>query len=165
MNSGAYALNPEIQVIAPWREWDLNSRSALMEFCQTHQIPVEGVRADDAEPPYSMDANLLHISYEGGELEDPDFSPNECMWLRTCSVEDAPDEPSEITLAFEKGDPVAVDSSAMSGAELLAKLNGLAGGAWHWSSGPGGKSLRRHEVPRLLRDPGRHCFVESAPCH
>ncbi len=147
---GAYALNPEIEVIAPWREWDLNSRSALMEFCEQHQIPVEGARADAAEPPYSMDANLLHISYEGGELEDPDFTPNESMWLRTASVEDAPDTPEEITLVFENGDPVAIDATPMSPAELLTALNEVAG---------------RHAIGRLDLVENRYVGMKSRGCY
>ena len=85
---GAYALNPDIQVIAPWREWDLNSREALMAFCERHQIPVDYQRGEKS--PYSMDANLLHISYEGGGLEDPWNAPDETMWRWTVAPEDAP---------------------------------------------------------------------------
>lgn len=147
---GAYALNPEIRVIAPWREWELGSRRALMAFCQTHQIPVEGARADDEEPPYSMDANLLHISYEGGELEDPDFSPNESMWLRSRSIEDAPDAPCEVTIRFEKGDPVAVNGVSRSPAELLTELNELAG---------------RHGIGRLDLVENRYVGMKSRGCY
>ena len=147
---GAYALNPEIQVIAPWREWDLNSRRALMEFCEKHQIPVEGARAGEAEPPYSMDANLLHISYEGGELEDPDFTPNESMWQRTASVEEAPNIPEEITLVFEHGDPVAIDSTSMSPAQLLTALNEMAG---------------RHGIGRLDLVENRYVGMKSRGCY
>ena len=147
---GAYALNPEIQVIAPWREWDLNSRRALMEFCEKHQIPVEGARAGEAEPPYSMDANLLHISYEGGELEDPDFTPNESMWQRTASVEDTPDSPEEIALVFEHGDPVAINSTPMSPAQLLTSLNEMAG---------------RHGVGRLDLVENRYVGMKSRGCY
>ncbi len=147
---GAYALNPEIQVIAPWREWDLNSRTALMEFCEKHQIPVEGARAGEDEPPYSMDANLLHISYEGGELEDPDFTPNESMWQRTASVEEAPDFPEEITLVFEHGDPVAIDETSMSPAQLLTALNEVAG---------------RHGIGRLDLVENRYVGMKSRGCY
>ena len=147
---GAYALNPEIEVIAPWREWDLGSRSALMDFCETHQIPVEGARARGAEPPYSMDANLLHISYEGGELEDPDFSPNESMWLRTASIEAAPDAPEEITLSFEHGDPVAINRAPMSPAALLTALNELAG---------------RHGIGRQDLVENRYVGMKSRGCY
>ena len=101
---GAYALAPEISVIAPWREWDLNSREALMDFCEKHQIPVDYQRGKKS--PYSMDANLLHISYEGDNLEDPWEEASEDMWRWTVSPEDAPDQPEEVTIEFEHGDAV-----------------------------------------------------------
>lgn len=122
---GAYALNPEIQVIAPWRDWELNSRVALMEFCERHQISVDNKRGE--ESPYSMDANLLHISYEGGVLEDPSKAPEEDMWLWTVSPELAPEKPLVIELEYKNGDPVALDGNAMSSAALLRSLN-LCGG-------------------------------------
>ncbi|MCY4322250.1 MAG: argininosuccinate synthase [Gammaproteobacteria bacterium] len=147
---GAYALNPSIQVIAPWREWDLHSRSALMTFCEAHQIPVEGARRDGTEAPYSMDANLLHISYEGGELEDPDFSPREAMWLRTASIEAAPDTADEITLRFERGDPVAIDGEPLSPAALLTQLNALAG---------------RHGIGRQDLVENRYVGMKSRGCY
>ncbi len=122
---GAYALNPDIEVIAPWRDWDLNSREALMDFCEKHQIPVDYQRGDKS--PYSMDANLLHISYEGGGLEDPDVSPDEEMWRWTVAPEAAPETGIEIALTFERGDPVALDGVAMAGDALLKRLNELGG--------------------------------------
>ena len=122
---GAYALNPDIKVIAPWREWDLNSREALLDYCRQHKIPVDFERQD--ESPYSMDANLLHISYEGGGLEDPWTGPDEAMWRWTVAPESAPDEPQVIEVEFRSGDPVALDGEPMSPAALLARLNVLGG--------------------------------------
>ena len=122
---GAYALNPDIKVIAPWREWDLNSREALLDYCRQHKIPVDFERQD--ESPYSMDANLLHISYEGGGLEDPWTGPDEAMWRWTVAPESAPDEPQVIEIEFRSGDPVALDGEPMSPAALLARLNVLGG--------------------------------------
>ncbi|MCG6870904.1 MAG: argininosuccinate synthase [Gammaproteobacteria bacterium] len=122
---GAYALNPGIRVIAPWREWDLTSRKRLLDYAEQHGIPVEHKRKGGS--PYSMDANLLHISYEGGELEDPWQAPDEAMWQRSVSPDKAPDEAAEITLRFAKGDPVAIDGQEMSPAALLARLNTLGG--------------------------------------
>lgn len=123
---GAYALNPDISIIAPWREWDLNSREALMAFCETHQIQVEN-KHDGENSPYSIDANLLHISYEGGILEDPGVEPEESMWLWTVAPEQAPDEPTYLELTFKQGDAVALDGEAMTPARLLARLNQLGG--------------------------------------
>ena len=120
-----YALEPSIRVIAPWREWDLNSRTQLIEYAEKHQIPIPKGRR--GEPPYSMDANLLHVSYEGRALEDPWVAPDESMFLRTVAVEQAPDKAQEITVDFEQGDPVAVDGKRMRPAALLAHLNKLAG--------------------------------------
>ncbi|HCD28923.1 MAG TPA: argininosuccinate synthase [Gammaproteobacteria bacterium] len=122
---GAYALDPDIKVIAPWREWDLNSREALMDFCEKHQIPVDYKRG--AKSPYSMDANLLHISYEGGGLEDPAHVADEEMWRWTVAPEDAPDQGEEITLDYVAGDPVAVNGVSLSPASLLLRLNQLGG--------------------------------------
>ncbi|WP_226667317.1 argininosuccinate synthase [Microbulbifer aggregans] len=123
---GAYALKPGIQVIAPWREWDLNSREKLMEYCEQHNIPVD-FSNKKKKSPYSMDANLLHISYEGGVLEEPWAEAEEDMWRWSVSPEAAPDTPTYITLQFEKGDPVAIDGERMSPATLLEKLNKLGG--------------------------------------
>jgi len=120
-----YALEPSIRVIAPWREWDLNSRTQLIEYAERHQIPIP--KGKRGEPPYSMDANLLHISYEGKALEDPWVAPDESMFLRTVAPEKAPDKPLEIEIDFEKGDPVAVDGERLSPAALLRRLNEIAG--------------------------------------
>ena len=114
------ALNPNITVIAPWREWDLNSREKLLKFAEEHGIPIE---KHGKKSPYSMDANLLHISYEGGILEDPWSEPEEDMWRWTNSIAEAPNEPEYITIDFEKGDPVAINGEPMSPAQLLAALN------------------------------------------
>jgi len=122
---GAYALNPDITVIAPWREWDLNSREALMKFCEQHQIPVDYTRGDKS--PYSMDANLLHISYEGDCLEDPWVEPEEDMWRWTVAPEAAPDRAEIIELDFLEGDPVAIDGEQMFAEALLLRLNELGG--------------------------------------
>ncbi len=122
---GAYALSPDITVIAPWREWDLNSREALMEFCEKHQIPVDYTRGDKS--PYSMDANLLHISYEGDRLEDPWVEPDESMWRWTVAPEDAPDQGTVIEVDFVEGDPVAIDGEQMFPETLLLRLNELGG--------------------------------------
>ncbi|MDP6374808.1 MAG: argininosuccinate synthase [Pseudomonadales bacterium] len=122
---GAYALNPNIEVIAPWRDWDLTSREALMAYCEQHQIPVDYRRGDKS--PYSMDANVLHISYEGGGLEDPWRSPDEEMWRWTVSPESAPDEPGIIEISFEGGDAMAVDGEPMTPDVLLAHLNKVGG--------------------------------------
>ena len=122
---GAYALNPDIKVIAPWREWDLNSREALLSYCRERQIPVDYERK--GESPYSMDANLLHISYEGGGLEDPWNEPDEGMWRWTVAPEAAPDEPVSVEIEFAGGDAVALDGEPMSPGALLARLNTLGG--------------------------------------
>ena len=122
---GAYALSPGIRVVAPWREWDLNSRERLLAYCEQHGIPVE--MKLDGKSPYSMDANLLHVSYEGGVLEDPWAEPDEPMWLRTVAPEQAPDEPAWVELDYSRGDIVAVNGEAMSPAQVLDTLNQVAG--------------------------------------
>ena len=122
---GAYALAPDVRVIAPWREWDLNSRERLLAYAESHGIPVE--KKQDGGSPYSMDANLLHISYEGGVLEDPAAEPEEAMWLWSVAPEQAPAEPQYVEIDFEGGDPVAVDGERLSPAQLLSRLNGLGG--------------------------------------
>jgi len=122
---GYYGLNPDIIVIAPWREWDLNSRTKLIEYAQKHQIQVP--KDKEGEPPYSTDANLLHISYEGKALEDPWTEPDESLFTRSVSPENAPDTPSIIEVDFEAGDPVAIDGEKLSSVALLTKLNELAG--------------------------------------
>ena len=113
------ALAPDLKIIAPWRIWDLNSRKKLVDFAKIHNIPVPVTKAK----PYSMDANLLHISYEGGILEDPWAEPNEDMFIWTKSPENAPDEPSYVEIDFEQGDPVALDGERLSAAEFLSGLN------------------------------------------
>ena len=122
---GAYALKPGIKVIAPWREWDLNSRDKLMEYCEKHSIPVEMKRSKKS--PFAMDANLLHISYEGGNLEDPWYEAEDDMWRWTVSPEEAPDQPTYMTSSYEKGDIVAIDGEAMSAATVIEYLNKVAG--------------------------------------
>ncbi|WP_194097668.1 argininosuccinate synthase [Marivivens aquimaris] len=121
----AYALNPEIQVIAPWREWDLTSRTKLIEFAEAHQIPI--AKDKRGEAPFSVDANLLHTSSEGKALEDPAAEAPEYVYQRTVSPEEAPNEPEFIEVTFEKGDAVAINGEAMSPATILTKLNELGG--------------------------------------
>jgi len=123
---GAYALKPDVKVIAPWREWDLNSREKLMAYAREHDIPVDFAKAGK-KSPYSMDANLLHISYEGGILEDPWAEPEEDMWRWSVSPEAAPDKPTYIELSFEKGDIVAIDGKPMTPGKVMAYLNEVAG--------------------------------------
>ncbi len=120
-----YALNPDIRVIAPWREWDLDSRTRLIEYAEQHQIPIP--RAKRGEPPYSTDANLLHISYEGRALEDPWVEPDDDIYTRTADPREAPATPQYVEVEFEHGDPVAVDGERLSPAALLTRLNHLAG--------------------------------------
>jgi argininosuccinate synthase len=122
---GAYALNPDIRIIAPWREWDLGSREKLLAYADEHGIPIE--RKKGNESPYSQDANLLHMSYEGNELEDPWSEPADGMWLWTVSPEKAPDSPRYVVLDYEKGDIVAVDGERMSPGEVIAALNRIGG--------------------------------------
>ena len=122
---GAYSLQPDIRVIAPWREWDLGSRQSLLDYEEKHGIPVEMKRG--TKSPYSMDANLLHISYEGGPLEDPWNEPTSEMWRWSVSPELAPDEATYVDLTYEKGDVVAIDGEAMTPATVLAELNRIGG--------------------------------------
>ncbi len=122
---GAHALNPSIEVIAPWRDWDMVSRTDLMNYCKNHQIPMPASKAE--EPPFSMDENLLHISYEGGVLEDLNNAPPEDMWLNTKSLENASEKSEEITIEFSKGDPVALNGKTLSSAQLFRELNLLGG--------------------------------------
>ncbi len=122
---GAYALKPDVHVIAPWREWDLNSREKLMAYAKEHGIPVDFNKGKKS--PYSMDANLLHISYEGGVLEDPWAGPEESMWRWSVSPEAAPDTPTIMELTFEKGDVVAIDGKAMTPATVMETLNKIGG--------------------------------------
>ncbi len=122
---GAYALKPDITIVAPWREWNLNSRERLLTYAAEHGIPIE--RKSGNESPYSIDANLMHRSYEGNELEDPWMEPAESMWELTRSPEDAPDVPHVLRLRFEHGDIVAIDDQAMTPAQTIAELNRLGG--------------------------------------
>jgi argininosuccinate synthase len=122
---GAYALSPDIKVIAPWREWDLNSRQKLLDYAEKNNIPVEMKRGKKS--PYSMDANLLHISYEGDILEDPWQEPEASMWRWSVSPEDAPDSPTYLELSYQKGDIVAIDGKEMSPATVMEYLNKVGG--------------------------------------
>ncbi len=122
---GYYALNPDIRIIAPWREWDLNSRTRLIEYASMHQIPVP--KDKQGEPPYSADANLLHISCEGKALEDPWVEAPEDVYTRSVSPEQAPDKPTYIEIKFARGDPIAIDGEKLGPAELLTRLNRFGG--------------------------------------
>ena len=122
---GAYALEPDIKVIAPWREWDLNSREKLLDYAERHAIPIEYQAGKKS--PYSMDANLLHISYEGGVLEDPWESPERSMWRWSVAPEDAPDVAQVVELGFAAGDINALDGKSMTPAEVLSELNRIGG--------------------------------------
>ena len=122
---GYYALEPGIKVVAPWREWDLNSRTKLIDYAEKHQIPI--AKGKRGEAPYSTDANLLHISYEGRALEDPWVEPDEEMFTRSVSPAAAPDEPTYVEISFERGDAVAIDGEALTPAALLTRLNDLGG--------------------------------------
>ena len=147
----AYALNPDIRVIAPWRDpdWTLRSREACLAYAEQHQIPVEFQRGG-AGSPYSMDANLLHISYEGGGLEDPAHPPDEDTWRWTVAPEAAPDKPEEITLDFRAGDAVAVNGEALTPAGVLRRLNTLGG---------------RHGVGRSDIVENRYVGMKSRGCY
>ena len=123
---GSYALNPDIKIIAPWREWDLLSREKLIKFAEDNDIPVD-MKHKDGGSPYSMDANLLHISYEGRDLEDPSVSPEETMWRWTSSLKSAPDNPEEITIEFKEGDPVGLNGKNLKPHEILHQLNEVGG--------------------------------------
>ncbi len=146
---GAYALKPGIQVIAPWREWDLTSRETLMDYCAKHDIPVDFAGAKK-KSPYSMDANLLHISYEGGILEDPWAEAESDMWRWSVSPEQAPDKPEYIEITFKNGDPTALNGEEMSPATLLETLN-KKGGA--------------HGVGRLDIVENRYVGMKSRGCY
>jgi argininosuccinate synthase len=123
---GAYAFKPDINVIAPWREWKLRSREQLLKYAQDNNISISMKHLSD-KPPYSMDANLLHISYEGNELEDPWQEPNESMWRWTVNLEQAPNEPEYVEIGFKHGNPVTVNETQLTPANLLATLNELGG--------------------------------------
>ena len=124
---GYLGLNPDITVIAPWREWDLNSREKLLSYAKKHGITIDKKHLDEngnpAISPYSMDANLLHISYEGLHLEDPNAEPEDSMWLWTNSPQEAPDEAEYITIGYQNGDPISINGALLSPAKLLKKLN------------------------------------------
>ena len=122
---GYYAINPKIKVVAPWREWNLKSRNDLLEYAKKNQIPVPKNKVNEA--PYSMDANLLHVSYEGKVLEDPWQSPDESMFITTTSHEKAPDKATVIEIEFKKGDPIALNGKKLSPSSLLSKLNSIGG--------------------------------------
>ncbi len=146
---GAYALNPDIKVIAPWREWDLLSREKLLAYAEENGIPIEGKKRKGGAP-YSMDANLLHISYEGGVLEDPDYAPEESMWRITVSPEKAPNRPETVKLEYRRGDIVAVNGRTLTPARVLAELNRLGG---------------RHGVGRLDLVENRYVGMKSRGCY
>jgi len=150
---GAYALAPNIRIIAPWREWDLLSRDKLLAYADRHGIPVDFKKrtaANAGGAPYSMDANLLHISYEGGILEDPDFEPEESMWRMTVSPEKAPAKAQVVELTYRAGDVVAVDGRKLSAAAVLTRLNEIGG---------------KHGVGRLDIVENRYVGMKSRGCY
>jgi argininosuccinate synthase len=146
---GYYALEPDIKVIAPWREWDLTSREKLLAYAEKHAIPIE-MKHRGGGSPYSMDANLLHISYEGRALEDPAHEPEEDMWRWTVSPEKAPDAPEYVELGYAGGDIVAVNGKALTPAQVLAELNRLGG---------------KHGVGRLDLVENRYVGMKSRGCY
>jgi len=146
---GAYALMPDVKIIAPWREWDLLSREKLLAYAENHGIPVD-YRKKKGLAPYSMDANLLHISYEGGVLEDPNFEPEESMWRLTVSPEQAPARPQYLDLTYEKGDIVAINGKRLTAGKVLAELNRVAG---------------RHGIGRLDLVENRYVGMKSRGCY
>jgi len=146
---GSYALNPDIKIIAPWREWNLLSREKLIKFAEDNNIPVD-MKHKDGGSPYSMDANLLHISYEGRDLEDPSASPQETMWRWTTSLKNAPDNPEEITIEFKKGDPVGLNGKNLKPHEILHQLNKIGG---------------EHGVGRLDLVENRYVGMKSRGCY
>ena len=146
---GAYAINPDIKVIAPWREWDLLSREKLLKFAEKNAIPVE-MKHKSGGSPYSMDANLLHISYEGRHLEDPKNAPEESMWRWSVSPKDAPDEAEEITIGFEHGDPVNLNGHNKAPHEILESLNDLGG---------------KHGIGRLDLVENRYVGMKARGCY
>jgi argininosuccinate synthase len=146
---GYYALEPDIRVIAPWREWDLSSREKLLAYAEAHGIPIE-MKHKAGGSPYSMDANLLHISYEGRALEDPAREPEPDMWRWTVSPEKAPDTPQYLELQYERGDIVAIDSRRMTAANVLSELNRIGG---------------RHGIGRLDLVENRYVGMKSRGCY
>ncbi len=147
---GAYALMPNVRVIAPWREWDLLSRDKLLAYADKHGIPVDYKKRKGGGAPYSMDANLLHISYEGGILEDPNFEPEDSMWRITVSPEKAPNRPEYVELTYEKGDIVAINGKRLTPAKVLTELNRLGG---------------KHGVGRLDLVENRYVGMKSRGCY
>ena len=150
---GAYALMPDVRVIAPWREWDLLSREKLLRYADKHGIAIEGrkrTRNKRGGAPYSIDANLLHVSYEGGILEDPDFEPEESMWRITASPEKAPNRPESVELEYRNGDIAAVNGRKMTPAQVLSELNRLGG---------------RHGIGRLDLVENRYVGMKSRGCY
>ncbi|MCX8049062.1 MAG: argininosuccinate synthase [Methylohalobius sp.] len=145
---GAYALNPDIKIIAPWREWDLTSREKLLAYAEAHGIPIEKKRTGGS--PYSMDANLLHISYEGGRLEDPWAEPEEDMWRWTVAPEKAPDAPAYIELEFAQGDVVAINGEPKTPVQVLETLNQLGS---------------KHGIGRLDLVENRYVGIKSRGCY
>jgi argininosuccinate synthase len=146
---GYYALEPDIRVIAPWREWDLSSREKLLAYAEAHGIPIE-MKHKAGGSPYSMDANLLHISYEGRALEDPAREPEPDMWRWTVSPEKAPDTPQYLELQYERGDIVAIDRKRMTAANVLSELNRIGGG---------------HGIGRLDLVENRYVGMKSRGCY
>ncbi len=147
---GAYALMPNVKIIAPWREWDLLSREKLLDYAEKHGIPVDYKKKKGGGAPYSMDANLLHISYEGGILEDPDYEPEESMWRITVSPEKAPNRPEYVELDYRKGDIVAINGRKMTPAQVLTRLNQLGG---------------KHGIGRLDLVENRYVGMKSRGCY
>ena len=147
---GAYALMPDVRIIAPWREWDLTSREKLLAYAEANGIPVEGKKKKGGGAPYSMDANLLHVSYEGGILENPDYEPEESMWRITVSPEKAPARPANVELTYRRGDIVAVNGRKLSPARALEALNRLGG---------------QHGVGRLDLVENRYVGMKSRGCY
>jgi len=147
---GAYALMPDVKVIAPWREWDLLSREKLLAYADEHGIPVDFKKRKGGGAPYSMDANLLHISYEGGILEDPDFEPEDSMWRLTVSPEKAAGRPEHVELEYRKGDIIAVNGKRMTPAQVLTKLNEIGG---------------KHGIGRLDIVENRYVGMKSRGCY
>ena len=146
---GAVALSPDIVTIAPWREWDLSSRESLMKYAEEHDIAID-YAGNKKKSPYSMDANLLHISYEGGILEDPYMEAEEDMWRWSVSPEEAPDEPQYLELEYNKGDLVAIDGEALKPYEVMIKLNELGG---------------KHGIGRLDIVENRYVGMKSRGCY
>ena len=149
-----YALKPDVTVIAPWREWDLTSRTKLIEFAEKHQIPI--AKDKRGEAPFSVDANLLHASSEGKVLEDPSEEVPDYVYSRTVDPEEAPDRPTAIDIEFEKGDPVALDGKRLGPAAMLARAQRARPRERHRPPRPRREPLRRHEEPRHVRDARRH---------